>query len=161
MMRQITMAASLMLLMTSTAMAANVIVYPSGGQSQEQQSKDENTCRNWATGQTGFNPSAPREATSAPPPVQEPTSSAGKGALHGALGGLVVGAITGHPGRGAAIGAGTGALVGGVRHNDQVQYSQAQQDAWARQQAAEYEQSLNEFNRAYATCMQGNGYTVN
>lgn len=161
MMRHIIIATSFMMLMTSTAMAADVIVYPSGGQSQEQQDKDENTCRNWATDHTGFDPSAPREATSAPPPVQEPTSSAGKGALHGALGGLVVGAITGHPGRGAAIGAGTGALVGGVRHNNQVEYSQAQQDAWARQQAAEYEQSLNEFNRAYATCMQGNGYTVN
>lgn len=161
MMRQIIIAASLMTLMTSTAMAADVIVYPSGGQSQEQQNKDENTCRNWATGQTGFNPAVPMEATAPPPPVQQPTASAGRGALHGALGGLIVGAITGKPGKGAAIGAGTGALVGGVAHNQQVQNSQAQQNAWAQQQAAQYQQSLSQFNRAYATCMQGNGYTVN
>ena len=161
MMRQILIAASFMMILTSSAMAAGIIVYPSKGQSTEQQNSDEGACLSWASKQTGFDPTAPMQTTSAPPATEEPTASAGRGALHGALGGLVIGAITGHPGRGAAIGAGTGALVGGVRRQDQVEDSYEQQDEWAQQQAEQYQQSQNEFNRAYATCLQGRGYTVN
>jgi len=149
------------MLLTSTAMAAGVIVYPSKGQSAEQQKADEGACMSWASDQSGFDPTAPLQTTSAPPPTQQPTTNAAKGAFRGALGGLVVGAITGNAGRGAAIGAGTGALVGGVRHHDQVQGNAEQQQAWADQQAQQYQQSQNDFNRAYATCLQGRGYAVN
>ena len=161
MMRKILIAASLTIALQSTAMAGAVIVYPAGGQSAEQQRSDEGECMSWAKEQTGFDPTAPMEATSPPPDYDEPNASAGRGALHGALGGLVVGAITGHPGRGAAIGAGTGALVGGVRRQDQTQQAYSEQDAWAQQQAAQYQESQNQFNRAYSTCLQGRGYTVN
>lgn len=161
MMRQILIAASLTIVLQATAMAAAVIVYPAGGQSAEQQRSDEGECMSWAKEQTGFDPTAPMETTSPPPDYDEPTASAGRGALHGALGGLVVGAITGHPGRGAAIGAGTGAVVGDVRRRDQTERADDEQDAWEDQQAARYQQSQNEFNRAYATCLQGHGYTVN
>ena len=161
MMRQILIAMSFMMILTSTAMAAGVIVYPSKGQNAELQKSDEGACMSWASDQTGFDPTAPMQTTSAPPQTQQPTSSAAKGALHGALGGLVIGAITGHAGRGAAIGAGTGALVGGVRRQDQVEDSYEQQEAWAQEQAAQYQQSQNEFNRTYATCLQGRGYAVN
>lgn len=161
MMRQILIATSLTMLLTSTAMAAGVIVYPAGGQSAEQQKTDEGACLSWAKDRTGFDPTAPMQVTSAPPQQQEPTSSAAKGALVGALGGLAVGAITGNAGRGAAIGAGTGALVGGVRRHDQVEDSYDQQDDWEDEQAARYRESQDEFNRAYATCLQGRGYTVN
>jgi PAB1-binding protein PBP1 len=161
MMRQILIATSLTIALTSTTMAAGVIVYPAGGQSAEQQKTDEGACMSWAKEQTGFDPTAPMQATSAPPPQQAPTTSAGRGALRGALGGLAIGAIAGDAGKGAAIGAASGALVGGVRRHDQVQNSYEQQDAWAQEQAAQYQQSQNEFNRAYATCLQGRGYTVN
>jgi len=161
MIRQLLNATWVTMLVTSTAMAAGVIVYPAGGQSAEQQKEDEGACLSWAKERTGFDPTAPMQATSPPPQQQEPTSSAGKGALVGALGGLAVGAITGNAGRGAAIGAGTGALVGGVRRHDQIERSEDQQDAWEDQQAAQYRESQNEFNRAYATCLQGRGYTVN
>ena len=161
MMRKILIAASLTIALQSTAMAGAVIVYPAGGQSAEQQRSDEGACMSWAKEQTGFDPTAPMEATSPPPDYDEPTASAGRGALHGALGGLVVGAITGHPGRGAAIGAGTGAVVGDVRRRDQTERADDEQDAWEDQQAARYQESQNEFNRAYATCLQGHGYTVN
>lgn len=161
MIRQLLNATWVTMLVTSTAMAAGVIVYPAGGQSAEQQKEDEGACLSWAKERTGFDPTAPMQATSPPPQQQEPTSSAGKGALVGALGGLAVGAITGNAGRGAAIGAGTGALVGGVRRHDQIESSEDQQDAWEDQQAAQYRESQNEFNRAYATCLQGRGYTVN
>jgi len=161
MIRQLLNATWVTMLVTSTTMAAGVIVYPAGGQSAEQQKADEGACMSWAEERTGFDPTAPMQATSPPPQQQEPTSSAGKGALVGALGGLAVGAITGNAGRGAAIGAGTGALVGGVRRHDQIERSEDQQDAWEDQQAAQYRESQNEFNRAYATCLQGRGYTVN
>jgi len=161
MIRRSIIAVSLALALASTAVPAKLMVYPAKGQSAEQQSADEGACMSWASKQTGFDPTAPMQPTTPPPQAQQPTTSAGKGALRGALGGLVVGAIAGDAGKGAAIGAGTGALVGGVRHHDQVQNSYAQQDAWEQQQAAQYQQSQNEFNRAYATCLEGRGYTVN
>ena len=161
MLRQILIVVSCMMMLTSTAMAAGVIVYPSKGQSADQQKADEGACLSWASDQTGFDPTAPMKATSAPPPTQEPTTNAAKGALRGALGGLAIGAITGNAGKGAAIGAGTGALVGGVRHQNQVQDNYEDQDAWAQEQAQQYQQSQNDFNRAYATCLQGRGYAVN
>lgn len=160
MMRNILIATGFMIMMTSTAMAGGIIVYPSKGQSADQQTADEGACLSWASKQTGFDPTAPMQTTSAPPPTQQPTTNAAKGAFRGALGGLVIGAIAGDAGKGAAIGAGTGALVGGVRRHDQVQNSYQQQDAWAQQQAAQYQQLQNEYNRAYATCMQGRGYAV-
>jgi hypothetical protein len=159
--RLIFITASLIMAMTSAAMAAGVIVYPATGQTAEQQKADQGACMSWASEQTGFDPTAPMQPTSAPPPPRQPTTSAGRGMVRGALGGLVVGAIAGDAGKGAAIGAGSGALIGGVRHRNQVENSNAQQDAWAQQQAEEYQQSQNDFNRAYATCLQGRGYTVN
>jgi len=161
MMRKSIIAACLALALASTVATAKLMVYPSKGQSAEQQSADEGACMSWASKQTGFDPTAPLQATTPPPPAQQPTSSAGKGALRGALGGLVIGAIAGDAGKGAAIGAGTGLLFGGVAHHQQVEQSYAQQDAWAQQQAANYQQSQDDFNRAYATCLEGRGYTVN
>ncbi|MGB5612224.1 MAG: glycine zipper family protein [Sedimenticolaceae bacterium] len=159
--RQIMIAASALMLLTSTAIAGGLIVYPAKNQSADLQKKDEGACMSWASQQTGFDPTAPMQTTSAPPPVQEPTSSAGRGLLRGALGGLAIGAIAGDAGKGAAIGATTGALVGGVRRRDQTNHAYEQQDAWAQQQAEQYQQSQNQYNRAYATCLEGRGYTVN
>ncbi len=160
-MRQIFISTCLTVFMTSTVMAAGVIVYPASGQSPEKQKSDEGACMSWASEQTGFDPTAPMQPSSAPPPQQAPTTNAGKGMVRGALGGLAIGAIAGDAGKGAAIGAASGALVGGVRHQSQVQQSNAQQNAWAQQQAQQYQQLQNDFNRAYATCLQGRGYTVN
>ena len=161
MIRPMLIATGLSVVLTSTAMAAGLIVYPANNQSAEKQKADEGACMSWASQQTGFDPTAPVQASSAPPPQQQPSTSAGRGLLRGALGGLVVGAIAGDAGKGAAIGAGAGALFGGVRRHEQVMQSQAQQNAWAQQQAQQYQQSQSDFNRAYATCLQGRGYTVN
>ena len=60
-------------------------------------------------------------------------------------------------GKGAAIGAGVGATAGLLRRHDR-----RQDDAAAQQQAAaQYNQGMADFNRAFATCMQGRGYAVN
>jgi len=140
---------------------AGLYVYPAGGQSAEKQQEDEGACMSWASAQTGFDPTEPLQATTPPPPTQAPTTSAGKGLLRGALVGVTVGAIAGNAGKGAAIGAASGALVGGVRSHDQAANANAQQQAWAQQQADQYAQSQNNFNQAYATCLRGRGYTVN
>lgn len=161
MMRKSIIAVCLALALASTAATAKLMIYPSQGQSAEQQQADEGACMSWASDQTGFDPTAPFQASTPPPQTQQPTTGAGRGALRGAAGGVVIGAIAGDAGKGAAIGAATGALVGGVRRHEQSQNANAQQEAWAQQEAAKYQQLQDDFNRAYATCLQGRGYTVN
>lgn len=144
----------------SPAFGSGVIVYPANGQSAQQQQKDEGECMSWASQQTGFNPTAPLQATAPPPATAAPTASGGRGLVRGALGGTAVGAIAGDTGKGAAIGAASGALFGGMRRRNQAAEAQQQQEAWADQQAAQYAQKQTDFNRAYATCLTGCGYTV-
>lgn len=159
-MKEILIIAGLLVVMTMPAMADGVYVYPAKGQSSEQQQKDKGECVSWASEQTGFDPTAPIPDAS-PPPTQAPTSSAGRGLLRGALVGTAVGAIGGNAGKGAAIGAASGALVGGVHRRRQAEHAHAQQQEWAQQQADQYAQLQASFNRAYATCLQGRGYTTN
>jgi hypothetical protein len=154
------------------AVAQDVYVYPTRGQSPQQQDKDKYDCHGWATQQTGFDPSRPAAAAPLPPPPPPVDHShdgsilrtTGRGAAVGAIGG----AIGGNAGKGAAIGAATGALVGGVRRRDRIRQEEANQQAYQSQ--AQYAQSQanatnaagrNNYNRALATCLQGRGYTVN
>jgi hypothetical protein len=138
-----------------------LIVYPAGGQSPDQQARDERACHAWAQQQVG---------PSAPPPSADSAAKAGeaqadsaakgatvKGAAGGAAGGAVIGAITGDVGKGVGVGAITGALRGrrAKREAEQhaVQQSQAQAQAQASQQAGT-------FKRAMVACLEGRGYTV-
>jgi hypothetical protein len=135
------------------AVAQAPIIYPSKGQSLEQQAKDEGECRTWAQQQTGFNPSQG--------PAQVATSSGSGQVLRGAAGGAAVGAvggaIGGSAGKGAAIGAGVGATIGLLRKG---QERRANEQAQA-QANAQYNQQLSNYNRAFGTCMQGRGYSIN
>lgn len=129
------------------------IVYPGSGQSMDQQARDENDCRNWATQQTGV---YPYQA----PPTYYGDSSQGApvlgGAARGAALGAVGGAIGGDAGKGAAIGAGVGATAGLIRKNrDRRQQAQMNDQAMAQYQA-----DLGRYNQAFAVCMQGRGYVV-
>lgn len=160
MMRKTISAVGLLTLLRAPLLAAGVIVYPAHNQSAEQQQKDQGECLSWASQQTGFDPTAPLEASAPPPSVTAPTTSAGRGLVRGALVGVTVGAIAGDAGKGAAIGAASGALVGGMRRRGQVANSYAQQEAWANDQAVRYQQKQVDFNRAYGVCLQGRGYTV-
>lgn len=129
------------------------IVYPSAGQSMDQQARDENDCRNWATQQTGV---YPYQA----PPAYYSNSQQGMpvagGAARGAALGAVGGAIAGDAGKGAAIGAGVGATAGLIRKN-QNRRQEAQVNQQAQQQ---YQADLSRYNQAFAACMQGRGYVV-
>ena len=132
------------------------IVYPAQGQTQARQRQDESDCRGWAQQQTGFNPSlGPSYYASAPPPQQG--GQVVRGAVGGAALGAVGGAIAGDAGKGAAIGAGVGAVTGLLRKAKQ---HQAQTEA-QNQANAQYNQMLANYNRHFATCMQGRGYAVN
>ena len=118
-------------------------VYPTRGQSPEQQQKDQGECHVWATQQSGANPAA------MPPPPAGPTGDVVRGAGRGAAIGAVGGAIAGDAGKGAAIGAASGALIGGFRRVDR---ERAAQQAQAQASAA--------YGRANAACLEGRGYTV-
>ena len=152
---------ALALLLPLVARAQDPIVYPAKGQSSEQMEKDKFECYNWAKQQTGFDPMQVPTATSAPPPQQSEGPGVVGGAGRGALGGLAVGAIAGDAGKGAAIGAAAGGLFGGMQRKDRRRQNEQQQQQWANQQTANYANQRNNYNRAFSTCMQGRGYSVN
>ena len=117
-------------------------IYPQKGQSKDQQEKDEFECHKWAKQQSGVDPNAPQ------PPAQAGENARGTvgGAARGAAAGAAVGAIAGDAGKGA----GAGAVVGGVA---------GRRRSKAANQAAQNERSSS-FQRAFAACMEGRGYTV-
>jgi outer membrane lipoprotein SlyB len=121
--------------------AQQLYVYPSKGQTPEQQAKDTQECQGWAVQQAG----SPYGSTQ-----QQPSGGVVRGAAGGAMLGAVGGAIAGDAGQGAAIGAATGALFGGIRQHRQRQ-----------QQYAQQQNQADAYNRALAACLQGRGYTVN
>src|ERR1700738_1625327 len=91
----------------------DVYAYPLHGQAPQQQDRDHYECSQWATQQTGFDPSAPgvpphqhvRVVSAGPPP--------GTGTAVGAATGGIMGAAISRPG-GTATGALAGAVDGGA-----------------------------------------------
>lgn len=137
--------------LVSAPASAQLTVYPAKEQSIEQQQKDEAECYAWAKEQSGYDP------VQATLPAQQ--SVGGErvgGAARGALGGAAIGAIAGDAGKGAAIGAVGGTLLGGARQR----HKQASNEQAATQQQQAIAQQQQHFQRAYATCFEGRGYTV-
>jgi hypothetical protein len=121
---------------------AGQYIYPTKGQSAEQQNKDSYECYGWAKAQSGVDPGAP------PPPIdrgQRAGSTVG-GAARGAALGAAVGGIAGNAGKGAAA----GAVVGGARGRRRGIEAEHAQAAETR----------SAYDRAFAACMEGRGYTV-
>lgn len=142
------------LAITNVATAQSMfMIYPSQGQNMEQQSKDEVECRVWAQQQTGFDPSRGPAYVGGSTAQGQMVGGAARGAALGAVGG----AIGGNAGRGAAIGAGVGATAGLMRRARQQQAQQQTQ----QQEIDRHNQQMANYNRGFATCMQGRGYTVN
>ena len=144
----------LMLTGAHSAWAQQQFIYPDRGQSQAQQDKDKYQCSQWASQQTGFDPTVPPpipQASAPPPPGMY------GGAFRGAAFGAIGGAIGGNAGRGAAIGAGMGALFGAIRRN---RYAQ-EQEYNADQQTSAYLNQRAGYFRAEDACLTGRGYTVN
>lgn len=134
---------------TAPVLAQNLIIYPAKGQSQEQMEKDKFDCYSWAKQQTGVDPMVASAAS------QQPAGSQGstvRGAARGAAVGAGIGAIAGDAGKGAAVGAAFGGLRG---HRQRREAEQVQQH-----QAAQSNQRIDEYNRAYSACLESKGYTV-
>jgi hypothetical protein len=163
---------------------AKPFIYPSKGQSAQQEQKDQNECYEWASQQTGFDPAQELEEQQAAAArarqqsqqaqqmaAQQVESTQGQGvggAVGGAAGGALIGAIAGNAGKGAAIGSAVGLLAGWHRRREeeiaaQNQQLQTQQQiaAQSAQQLAVSQQKLANYNLAFKTCMQGRGYTLN
>ena len=139
----------------SYATAQELIVYANDGQSAEQQAGDEFACYKWGKDQTGFDPMVLPTATAPPPKQEAAKGGVGRGLLRGAAIGGIVGGSSG-----AKKGAGAGAVIGGVRRNDQKKKQAQKEQQWADEQARQYATARNTYNRAYAACMGGRGYTV-
>lgn len=150
--------AKIVLLAAAAAVAATgmeiapanaIYVYPAKGQNDEQMQRDKFDCSQWATQQTGFDPTNPQR-------VQTTQTQPRGGAVRGAALGAVGGAIGGDAGKGAAIGAGVGAGVGMMRRNRSIR-EQQQEQAQINQN---YNSQINKYNEAYGTCLKGKGYSV-
>ena len=136
--------------------SAKLFVYPSKGQSQQQQKKDEYECYVWAMEQTGIDPiNLPK--VEAAPAQTGPTGGAVKGAAKGAAAGAAIGAIAGDAGQGAAIGAAAGGMAG--RRQGKNAQAQANQQSQATAAATEAE-TKNTFIKAFSVCIEGKGYTI-
>jgi hypothetical protein len=157
---KLTIVVMLIFAFTHFAIASDFFVYPTKGQNKEQQSKDESECYTWSVSQTNFDPKKPTQTSASAQQQQTPQGGAVQGAARGAALGAIGGAIAGDAGKGAAIGAAAGGVGRGLRDRRQRhQQEQAQQDQEA-QQKAELQQKQSDFNRAYAACLEGRGYTV-
>jgi hypothetical protein len=136
------------------AAAQKPVVYPAKGQSAATQSKDDGECYAWAKKSTGIDPAT---AAAAPPPQQAAPAAGGgeraRGAARGAVGGAAIGAIAGDTGKGAGIGAVAGTMAGGRQ-------ARQKQAASAEQAQGQQKQTIDTYNRAYAACMSGRGYTI-
>jgi hypothetical protein len=133
--------------------AQDVYIYPAKNQTPDQQEKDKYDCYQFGKSQTGFDPMAAPVAT-APPPEQK--GSVVKGAAGGALVGAAVGAVSGDTGKGAGYGAVAGGTIGLLRKNK----SQKEQEQYQQQQQQNYQTQRSNYDRAYAACLEGRGYTV-
>jgi len=140
--------------------ASPMYIYPSRGQSPQQEQSDRSQCYNWAAQQSGFNPANPQMAGGPPPAAGAPQGGMFRGAAGGAAMGAIGGAIGGNAGEGAAIGAAAGGVFGGMRRRRWQQQEEFQQSAYMQQQQNAMNQGRGNFNQAFAVCMTGRGYTV-
>lgn len=142
--------------LAGTGMAlADLYVYPKEGQSAEQTDKDKYECYQWAKNDTGFDPMAAPKTTSAAPSGQTKSGTLVKGGLGGAaVGGILSGKS------GAKKGALAGGLIGGVHQHQYNKQVDSQRQQWEQQESANYSNNRNNYNRAYAACLEGRGYSV-
>jgi hypothetical protein len=140
--------------------AGRMFIYPSRGQSPQQEHSDKEQCYTWAAQQSGFNPASPQILGGPPPQSGPPQGGLLRGGAGGAAMGAIGGAIGGNAGEGAAIGAAVGGLFGGMRRRRWEEQQQFQQSAYLQQQQNVLNQGSASFNQAFAVCMTGRGYTV-
>lgn len=151
--------------LVSHVQAQELIVYPAKGQSNEQMEKDKFECYSWAKGQSGFDPMQMPAASSPAPPKGDKSVGGGAvgGGVLGGVGGAVIGGIAGGKSgakKGAIIGGLSGGAIGGMRSSSQNKQANAKREQWEREQVNQYMQQRNLYNRNFAACMEGRGYSV-
>jgi outer membrane lipoprotein SlyB len=142
-----------------------IYFYPTKGQTTEQQSRDHYACYNWAVEQTGFDPSVssivPEQRVRVvpmPPPGHDTVIMSIAGAV---LGALIAGPR--HAGGGALIGAAGGAMAGAVSDASRAESARQLEEAYQNRDKARdlhNEKMAMQFRRAMSACMEGRGYTV-
>ena len=154
----------------SIAATLQVYVFPSGGQTPEQQSKDEGECYNWAVQNSGVDPfaaqkqaqAAQQQAAAQQQQVQQSTQGAGaRGAVRGAAAGALIGEIASNDAdKGAAYGAAAGVVAG--RHRARKAEAQAAQQGQQQVQQAQAAtaQQIDGFKKAFSACLEAKKYTV-
>jgi hypothetical protein len=140
-------------------LAQDPVVFPAKGQSQEQMEKDKFSCYQWAKNETGFDPMQTPTASTPPPQQQAGRGGAVKGAAVGAGAGALI-KRSGSRSKGAATGAVVGGVLGGAAQSRQMRQDRQAKQQWEQQQANEYAQKRNTYNRAFGACMESKGYTV-
>jgi hypothetical protein len=154
----------------SLAATMNVYVFPTKGQTAEQQSTDEASCYNWAVQNTGNDPFAlqkqSQQAQQQADQTQQEIAQSGKGAgAVGAVGGAAAGALIGEiAGHSASAAAGWGALAGAViarrrtaRAKEEASEQVEQQNQQAQQATAE---QIQNFKKAFSVCLEAKNYMV-
>jgi len=152
------------------ASTMEVFVFPTEGQDSGQQSKDEASCYDWATTNTGSDPfdlaeqaESDEELAAAEMQAAESTGqgAGARGAVRGAAAGAIVGEIVDDDAsEGAKIGAAAGVIRGrrqGRAAHEQAT-EQAAQSAQSREEANE--EDLENFKKAFSVCLEAKDYMV-
>jgi hypothetical protein len=154
MIHQVLIFSSLALMSLNTF--AEPIVFPAKGQSKQQIEQDKYSCYGWAKQESGFDPMQAASVSEKTPAVEKKSGGIVKGAAGGAILGVVIGDNSESTKRGAAA----GGLIGGFRqaraNNKMEQQAQQQQQAKTDSHKAD----RTRYDRAYAACLEGKGYTV-
>ena len=135
----------LLMLIQSEVNAESMIIFPSDGQSKDQQRLDEGYCYSWAREETGFDPLAPVEE------IADALKKRG-----GALRGAAIGTALGDDHEAAQKGAAAGIIRQGRRNQKAQKTVDAQNQKLAEAQASQ----MDQFNRANTACLEGKGYVV-
>ena len=136
--------------------------YPQRNQSASQQDRDRYECYRWAVRQTGVDPGMQplqRALEAEPAPVPRDGRGAAVGAVTGAM---VGGAMSSprHAGTGMVLGALFGGLMGAAAQESQAQAIEREQDAYRDRHAVRQAQATEGFRRAMSACMVGRDYAV-
>ena len=148
----------------------NVYFYPTAARpapSEDQQNRDKFECNSWAVRQSSFDPSLPNVAPHQRVQVIAGGPPPGTGVAVGAVTGAVIGGAVSGPwnaGRSVLLGAVAGAAIGGLTDAErasQTEQLQTRADADANAaQTATLEKGATNYRRAMAACLEGRGYTV-
>jgi len=152
------------------AATIDVYVFPTEGQTSQQQSTDEAACYNWAVQNTGSDPFAlqkqSQQQQQQAAQAEQQIDQAGKGAgAKGAVGGAAAGALIGEivsddAGKGAAYGALAGAIIA-RRRTQRAKADASQQVEQQNQQAQQATaEQIENFKKAFSVCLEAKKYMV-